>query len=469
NPPPFILVANALQNTGLGLVRLSCTGAATPAFTTDVNNLPRACLGQAPPAPGAAGTAGINVNDPNFKYPQTFIVSGGFDRQLPMGVVGTVEGLYHKAINGIRIRDLNLASPRMVNGQVLTDVNGRVLYADTILASGAVPSTGTNSRNGRSVVAVNGTNFNEGAIFVTNQSKDYNYALTGQLKKQFSTGLSVAGAYTFNRAYEIQALTSDRAISNWRFGREYSGLESSDDLSTSSFERRHRLVAYGSYTIPFWKKKAPTDISFYYERASGSPVTYVTNQDLNGDGFSGNDPIYVPTSALDPSQVMIGSYNTATRTFTQDTPAAQAFEDFIAGQPCLAAQRGRIMQRNSCFNPWSNRFDMSIRQGLPVVRGQRLSAQLDIINAANAIGRVLQHIDGKDRNWGTFANSTLSSFTQQSVLAGNTASGSSARTAGGIATSTPVYTFNSTVRTRGPFDFQNNLGYLMQVTLRYAF
>ena len=28
-PPPFILVANAYQNTGLGLVTLACTGAAT--------------------------------------------------------------------------------------------------------------------------------------------------------------------------------------------------------------------------------------------------------------------------------------------------------------------------------------------------------------------------------------------------------------------------------------------------------
>ena len=33
----------------------------------------------------------------------------------------------------------------------------------------------------------------------------------------------------------------------------------------------------------------------------------------------------------------------------------------------------------------------------------------------------------------------------------------------------PVYTFNSTVRTRGPYDFVNNLGYLMQLRLRYTF
>jgi hypothetical protein len=477
NPPPFILVANALQNTGLGLVRLSCTAAANnvPAFTTDVNNLPRACSATGnggapatPPAAGAAGTSGINVNDPNFKYPQTFIASAGFDRQLPMGVVATVEGLYHKAINGIRIRDLNLASPRIVNGQVYTDRNGRVLYADTILASGSIATTGANGRNGRSVVSVNGTNFTEGAIYLTNQSKDYNYALTGQLKKHFDAGLDLSAAYTFNRAYDVQSLTSDRAISNWRNAREYSGLESADDLTTSAFERRHRIVAFGSYTLPF-TKKAPTDISFYFERTSGPPVTFVSALDLNGDGFGGNDPIYVPTNALDPNEIRIGSYNATTNVFTQDVAASQAFESFIASQPCLNAQRGQIMARNSCFNPWQNRLDMSIRQALPEIRGQKLSAQLDVINAANAVGRVLQHVDGKERNWGTFTNATLSAFPQQTVLAGNTASGSSARTSGPIGQSQPVYTFNTTVRNRGPFDFVNNLGYLMQLTMRYEF
>src|SRR5439155_21286027 len=50
-PPPFILVANALQNTGLGLVRLACTGAAVPTFTIEKDKLPKACAGQQPPAP----------------------------------------------------------------------------------------------------------------------------------------------------------------------------------------------------------------------------------------------------------------------------------------------------------------------------------------------------------------------------------------------------------------------------------
>ena len=181
-PPPFILVANAFQNTGLGLVRLSCTGTGVPAFTVDEANLPHACAGTTAPAANKAGTVGINLNDPNFKYPQSMVASGGFDRVLPFNIIASVEGLYRHAINGVRIRDLNLVGPRMVGGSIYTDKNGRVLYADTISAAGAI----TNVKQ-RYVTAVNGTAFSEGAIFVTNQSKDYNYSLTGQLKKRFSS------------------------------------------------------------------------------------------------------------------------------------------------------------------------------------------------------------------------------------------------------------------------------------------
>src|SRR5205814_2071194 len=141
-PPPYILLGNAYANTGLGLVRLSCTAAGTvPAFTVDVSALPKACAGSPVPGPGQAGTVGVNLTDANFKYPQYFGVSAGFDRQLPYNTVLTVEGMYRKAINGVLIRNLNIKGPRQVAGQPYTDRDGRVLYADTISASGAVTDT----------------------------------------------------------------------------------------------------------------------------------------------------------------------------------------------------------------------------------------------------------------------------------------------------------------------------------------
>src|SRR5438105_1175702 len=181
-PPPYILLGNAYANTGLGLVRLACTTPATvPAFTVDVSALPTSCAGQPPPGPGQAGTLGVNITDPNFKYPQYLGLSAGFDRQLPGGFILTVEGMYRKAINGVMVVDANLKGPRLVGGVPYRDRDGRVLYADTILANGTAVDTLQ-----RWLRSLRGVNFTEGIIEVTNQSKDYNYSVSTQLHRRFS-------------------------------------------------------------------------------------------------------------------------------------------------------------------------------------------------------------------------------------------------------------------------------------------
>jgi hypothetical protein len=454
-PPPYILLGNAYANTGLGLVRLACTTAATvPAFTVDVNSLPTSCNGQPAPGPGQAGTLGVNITDPNFKYPQYLGTSLGFDRQLPGGFVLTVEAMYRKAINGVLVRDANLKGPRIADsatGAFYRDRDGRVLYADTISATGAV----TNN-NQRWLRSIRGVNFTEGIIEVTNQSKDYNYSLSTQLHRRFSDKLEGTVAYTYLKSMDVQSLTSDRAISNFRNARQLS--TSHDDLvaTTSVFSRPHRFIAYGTYSLP-WK----TDITLYYEGTSGVPFVYVTQGDLNGDLVNGNDPIYVPRNALDPNEILIGTYNAGTGVFTQNASQAQAFENFIKSQPCLERQRGRIMGRDSCRSPFQNRLDLSVRQAIPTIGGQRISLQLDVFNFLNLL----------DSHWGQIKLPTLSPvFNNQSALI------QSARTAGPLSTSQPVFTFDSrlydaTTLQAKPFAARSLLSsnYQVQLTARYAF
>ncbi len=452
-PPPFILVGNAYANTGLGLVTLTCTGAATPAFTVDITKLPHACAGQAAPAPGAAGTAGVNHTDPNFRYPQSFTASLGLDRQLPFAAVLTLEGVYRHAINGVLIRDLNIKGPRLVGGVPYTDRNGRVLYADTMTngTSGGNPTVFVANDSQRVVTRLNGVSFSEGLIDVTNQSKDYNYSLSAQLRKRFSDALDATVAYTYMHSVDVQSLTSDRAISNWRNGRTVSGSHADLTPTISYFNRPHRLVAFGTYTLP-WKI---TDVSAYLEYQSGTPITYTVVGDLNGDGYNGNDPIYVPKDATDPNEFKIGSYSNGV--FTQDAAAAKAFNDFISGQKCLNEQRGQIMARNSCTSPWQKRLDLSLRQSIPQIKSQDVTLQLDVFNFLNLL----------NRKWGQNALPTLSgSFPQQSVLT------QVARTAGPLNQSMSVFTFSQTARTKGPFDVSQTSPsnfYQIQLTLRYAF
>jgi len=90
--------------------------------------------------------------------------------------------------------------------------------------------------------------------------------------------------------------------------------------------------------------------------------------------------------------------------------------------------------------------------------------ELDVVNFANALGEVLQHVDGHARDWGKIYVPTIStSFPQQQVLF------QTARTPGALNQSMPVMTFNTNVRNRGAFSNITNLGYQMAMTFRYEF
>ena len=58
----------------------------------------------------------------------------------------------------------------------------------------------------------------EGVIEVTNQSKDYSYSIATGLRRRFGETLNAGVSYTYMQSYDLQSLTSDRAISNWRNG-----------------------------------------------------------------------------------------------------------------------------------------------------------------------------------------------------------------------------------------------------------
>lgn len=449
-PPPYILLGNAYANTGLGLVRLACTSAATvPVFTMDVDNLPTSCAGQPAPQPGAAGTIGVNTTDPDFKYPQYFGVSGGFDRQLGQNTVLTVEAMYRKAINGVLVIDANFRGPRMVGGSRYTDRDGRVLYADTILANGTVRNAGQLYLDSMPGVA-----FTEGNIQVTNQSKDFNYSISTQLNRRFSQNFEATLAYTYMKSEDVQSLTSDRAISNWRNGRQLSNAHEDLVATTSVFSRPHRLLAYGTYTLPWGEL---TDITVYYERTSGVPYTYVASGDLNGDGYNGNDPIYVPRDATDPSEVRIGTG--VDGAFSQNAAAAAAFDRFIDSQECMNRQRGRIMERNSCRSPTQHRLDVAIRQAIPTVAGHRLSLQLDFFNLLNLL----------KEDWGQIRLPTLSPvFNDQRALV------QTGRNAGPLSQSIPTFTFDTRLYDAAtgdpkPFEGRSSSVYQIQLTMRYSF
>jgi len=119
--------------------------------------------------------------------------------------------------------------------------------------------------------------------------------------------------------------------------------------------------------------------------------------DLNADGAQGNDLIYIPADVAKDSEIRFSGVSPVAG--ADNSPAAQeqriaeqraSLERYITSTDCLTRQRGRIMTRNSCRSPWTNTMNVSLRQALPAVFGQTLTAQLDVFNFLNLL----------NANWG---------------------------------------------------------------------
>ncbi len=384
--PAFVWYSNAYANNGLGLVALTCgqggIGAA-PAFTPDPENPPIACAGGETVGPGGAlGEVDLVAEDTRF--PQVFRANLAYDRRLPYGLVASIEGLFSKDINQFFIVNRNLLAPAR------TDGTGRVIYPGTVDTSGTLTPSYFN-------LNLYGPSFSGGVYEMRNTDEGYSWSLSGQLRKEFGSGLQASVGYTYSEAYDVQSFTSSRAISNWRFSRMLVGPDLEDTRTRSGFDRPHRLVGNLTYTIPW---SLPTDISFTYIGQSGTPYTLRTGGssgrgDLNLDGTNTNDPIYIPTGAADPNSPYV---------FLSATNEA-AFQEYISGESCLSSQQGRIMERNSCRNPWQNQLDVALRQRIPVLRGDA-ALEIQIFNFLRML----------DKEWGQVETVGGVEFFDQEVL-----------------------------------------------------
>jgi hypothetical protein len=383
--PAFVWYSNAYANNGLGLVALTCDvnfGQTPPAFTPDPDNPPIACASGETVAPG--GNLGeVDLIGDDTKFPQVFRANLAFDQRLPYGIVGTLEGLYSKDINQFFVVNRNLLAPAR------TDATGRVIYPGALNDNGTVSPIYFND--------IYGPSFNGGVYELRNTDAGYSWSITGQVRRNFGQNIQASLGYTHSQAYDVQSFTSSRAISNWRFSRVTFVADDDDVRTRSSFDRPDRIVGNLTYTIPW---RLPTDISFTYIGQSGTPYTLRTGGssgrgDLNFDGTNTNDAIYIPTGTADPNSPYV----------FEDPASAAAFDEYIAGESCLDQQRGRIMERNSCRNPWQNQLDVAIRQRLPVWRGDA-AFEIQIFNFLRML----------DRDWGQARTVGGGEFFDQQVL-----------------------------------------------------
>ncbi len=358
--PPYVWVSNAYGNTGLEQRTLLCNGVISggslggtdtvPTFTVDPNAQPRKCGAGGPTSDSASAAAtSIVFYDQNFKFPQALKLALGVDRALPWNLFATVDFIYTKAINQYYLEDINL---RGIQGASAGEA-GRPLYG-TIN-----PATG-----GASVQRVTTTRAND-IIMNKNVSKDQSTSLAFQLQKRFSDGLEFSASYTYSHSLDVMSMTSDITSSNYNFA-ALDGTIANRNLRTSAFDRPYKVSISGTVNVPFGGR-----FSLIYNGLSGTAYTYVVSGDANADGVFGNDPVYVPRGPSDITLQNPASY---------DTLNAR-----INSEPCLRENRGRILPRNACRNPWQDYLNARLSWAIPTVSGHTLEITADMLNVLNFI------------------------------------------------------------------------------------
>jgi outer membrane receptor protein involved in Fe transport len=352
--PPYVWVANAYSINGLSQVELTCQRASgsrrVPAFRIDPNNQPFDCIGEDPNPPTAPVNQGeIDYFDKDTKYPQNFRVALGADRRLPFDFVGSFDLLLTRDINGWYTTDENLVRQESDSGE------GRALYG-TFATTGNYRATPQR---------VDGTNLVQ-AVKVFNKNGGRVFSGTVQLRREVANFMDASLAYTYTQARDRISLTSSQALSNFQFA-PLDGSIQDRWLRPSAFERPHRVTLTATATLP-----VGFNLGLIYVGQSGTPYTWTVSGDVNADGISGNDLVFVPANQ---DQITL-----------QDPTQYEALNNFIEGQECLRKARGGFVQRGSCRNPWSNIVDMRLGWNAPEwVKGQHLELQMDIFNVLNLI------------------------------------------------------------------------------------
>jgi hypothetical protein len=342
---PYIWLANAYRDNGARELFLACTGARVPPF--DPLNQGATCTS------GPGPTTRLSFFDPGLKLPQTFKVALGADHQLATGMVGTVDLLYTRSLHQLYLTDANLLDPVGVAwGEGRRTLYGTINSAGTATAGRRVPALGQ-------------------VIRVSSKSRDNSLSLSAQLRKRVGETLDASAFYAFTRARDQLSLVNFFTRQNL----EHTPLDGTIEnraLRPSYFEVPHRVQLSATVRLPHAVR-----LSLLYAGTSGTAYTYTITGDANADGM--------PISLLAPDIVYAPVDSTDIALFSPaqwDTLSA-----FIKREPCLRHQRGRILERNSCRNPWFGTLNARFSKAFPTEAGHSVELTTDIYNVLNLVNR----------------------------------------------------------------------------------
>jgi len=229
---------------------------------------------------------------------------------------------------------------------------------------------------------------------VKNSDLCSNSNITVQLQRQsHADGLFATAGYTWGSAKDIGGSNSTTASSGWRFN-PTQGNPNNPVLTYADNDRTHRIFATISYRFDWGFKGLATIVGLFYNGLSGQRFSYVVNGDVNGDGLSDNDLVYIPKDANDfilMGATSVGQPVSATNPLIKLTDKSRTeyaqLMAFIANDSYLKEHKGQISDRNGAQAPWSDLINLRLTQEIPSVYGHKIELTFDVMNLMNLIDK----------------------------------------------------------------------------------
>jgi hypothetical protein len=429
--PPFVWISNQASNSGMALFG-SIFDSPGYKFSPDINfNRPQVTA-------GLSSSYSINVTDPNYKFPQVFKSTLAADKKLGNGWTITAEGSYTKQLNASVFQNIALPSTGLVQ---LSDGRYRFPYTSSF------PLGGKQMGGTASATPANPTIGN--AIYMTNSNAGYAATGTIQIQKVTKNFVGTA-AYTRQVAYDA-AVTGSTAATMWG-GKATSANPNEFNAGLSNNYLPHRIIASMIYKKEF-SKNLLSSVGLVYEGAPNYTTSYLVAGDVNGDGQTSNDLMFVPKDA---SQI---KFENAGSTDKRDQATMwNQLNTFIENNPYLSTRRGQFAERNAYVLPWTHKLDLNFTQDIKFTSGKnkhtiRLTA--DIYNFTNLL----------NKDWGVFYVPTTTTPLALSTTKPIDTDGK-----------TPIYRFNFLDPTKQipqsrPYTPSSSLGsrWQLQIGVRYLF
>jgi hypothetical protein len=379
-PPLYVWISNQIGNTGVltGFDRQDNTTA------RPFHPLPGA---HKPPASAITGNPAASyelaLTDPDFKFPQVWRTNLAADQRLPWGFIGTGEFIYNRDVNGIYYINANLPEP---NAQFQGADNRPRWLVDAQRPSCANPTPGP------CVTRLNNVAGNrvENAIVLKNQNVGRSWNIAGTLERPFAGGSFAKMFYSYGESKNTVDPGSI-AFGSWN-NNQHAGDPNNPGLGFSVASPGHRVVAVGSMRRN-WIRWGATTIGLTWEGRTIGNTSYTFSGDMNGDGGTSNDLLYVHRDKSEMNFQTFCQNTNATgactvagqRTITA-VEQADAWDAYISQDKYLSSRRGQYAERGGVFLPMVYRADLAFTQDVRLPARQAFQVRLDFLNFGNKIG-----------------------------------------------------------------------------------